>query len=157
MTLNVAAMDAAARRLLGLVDQIYRTGAAERKPVGLSQPELTELLLPFHSDDVIISYDFVRIFFSKLCYDKNFLFTFKLLLNIDLFSREYFIDFPSFLVVVVENKTKIIYDAKNEFFLSSNYKKIKKLDDFFNQHILHFLFQTSLLNLWKICVNFLNL
>lgn len=84
MTLSVAAMDALARQSFGLWDQIYRFGAAEMKPAGSSPPELTELLLPFHSDDVIISYDFVRIFTHK-----NFLFTLRLfLLNID-FKKNY--------------------------------------------------------------------
>jgi hypothetical protein len=62
MTLSVAAADEAARQSPGHVGQIILIEAAERKPVGLSQPELTGLLLPFHSDVVIISYDFVRIF-----------------------------------------------------------------------------------------------
>jgi hypothetical protein len=55
MTLNAVAMDASARQLFGLADQINRLGAVEMKPVGLSPPELTELLLPFHSDVVIVS------------------------------------------------------------------------------------------------------
>ena len=65
MTSNVA-VDEAAQRRFDLAHLVDRIGAAERKPVGLSQPELTGLLLPFHSDDVIISYDFVVIFFSSL-------------------------------------------------------------------------------------------
>lgn len=65
MTLRVVVESAAAQRSSDLAGQIIRFEAAERKPAGRSQPELTGLLLlPFHSDDVIISYNFVRIFFS---------------------------------------------------------------------------------------------
>lgn len=52
MTLSVAVMGVAVQ--FDLVHQIYRIGAAERKPVGRSQPELTGLLLPSHADDIII-------------------------------------------------------------------------------------------------------
>lgn len=109
-TSSVAAMlDAAARCL---AHQISRIGAAERKPVGQSQPELTGLLLPFHSDDVIIFFLFSpQNDFSKI---------FSLLTR----QHRFFI----YCVVVADNEVAACLKLRMRVFASqSNKKKKQKL------------------------------
>lgn len=149
-TLNAAAMDAGVLWSFGLLDQIYRSWAAGKKPVGRSQPELTGLLLPFHSDDVIISYDFVRIL-CVTCLQKLFSFHFQISFEhwfilarnlnekiIDFFSSRWSRWFRKI-------KPKIIYDVKNVFFLVQIIRKSRAFNSF-NQHI----FQKKIIPLLKL-------
>jgi hypothetical protein len=92
--------------LLIVVEEKCRFGAAVKKPVGLLSPlELTGLLLPFHSDDVI----FFMIFSPGIFYSTQgkyfFLFSFSFYTFSLAFFSLTFLCFFSFFSLLYKNFT----------------------------------------------------